>query len=199
MKRLYSYVVAWDFGFAPNPFYGYCTLATCKPKIRKGASVGDWVVGTGSKAKKRGGRLVYAMRVGEILSLNDYWNDPRFRDKRPNRHAGKREASGDNIYRWDEVNSRWHQADSHHSCDNGSPNPLNLCRDTSVDRMLVSDDFVYFGGSGPLVPKSLRECVHASRGHKCKFPPPLVDEFVKWIMSLQETETGYCGTPTDWT
>ena len=199
MKRLYSYVVAWDFGFAPNPFYGYCTLATCKPKIRKGASVGDWVVGTGSKAKKRGGRLVYAMRVGEILSLNDYWNDPRFRDKRPNRHGGKRKAFGDNIYRWDEVKSQWHQSDSFHSCDDGSLNSDNLCRDTSVDRMLVSDDFVYFGGSGPLVPESLRECVHVSQGHKCNFPPPLVDEFVKWIMYLQETETGYCGTPTDWT
>src|SRR5712671_5339411 len=34
--RLYSYVVARDFGFAPNPFFGVCTLATCKPDIRKG-------------------------------------------------------------------------------------------------------------------------------------------------------------------
>jgi hypothetical protein len=24
--RLYSYVVARDFGFAPNPFYGFCSL-----------------------------------------------------------------------------------------------------------------------------------------------------------------------------
>lgn len=32
---LYSYVVAHDFGFAPNPFDGLCTLATCKPDIRK--------------------------------------------------------------------------------------------------------------------------------------------------------------------
>ena len=33
--KLYSYIVARDFGFAPNPFYGFCTLATCKPKIAK--------------------------------------------------------------------------------------------------------------------------------------------------------------------
>jgi len=25
MARIYSYVVAYDSGFAPNPFYGYCT------------------------------------------------------------------------------------------------------------------------------------------------------------------------------
>ena len=30
--RLHSYVVARDYGFAPNPFLGVCTLATCKPK-----------------------------------------------------------------------------------------------------------------------------------------------------------------------
>src|SRR5262245_31415483 len=44
--RLYSYVVARDYGFAPNPFYGFCTLATCKPDIRRTADIGDWIVGT---------------------------------------------------------------------------------------------------------------------------------------------------------
>jgi hypothetical protein len=43
MARIYSYVVRYDSGFAPNPFYGYCTLATCKPDIRRGAEVGDLV------------------------------------------------------------------------------------------------------------------------------------------------------------
>ena len=43
-RSLFSYVVRSDGGFAPNPFFGYCTLATCKPRIRKGALVGDWIV-----------------------------------------------------------------------------------------------------------------------------------------------------------
>lgn len=47
--KLYSYIVARDYGFAPNPFFGICTLATCKQKIRSAANVGDWVIGTGSK------------------------------------------------------------------------------------------------------------------------------------------------------
>lgn len=37
--------VARDYGFAPNPFFGVCTLATCKPRIRSVAQIGDWVVG----------------------------------------------------------------------------------------------------------------------------------------------------------
>ena len=35
--RLYSYVFDHDYGFAPNPFHGVCTLATCKPSIREHA------------------------------------------------------------------------------------------------------------------------------------------------------------------
>lgn len=40
--RVYSYVMIADNGFAPNPYYGICTLACCKPRIRKG--VGDYVI-----------------------------------------------------------------------------------------------------------------------------------------------------------
>lgn len=36
MAKGYSYVVARDFGFAPNPFNGFLTLATCKPKSENG-------------------------------------------------------------------------------------------------------------------------------------------------------------------
>lgn len=68
--KLFSYVVDHDNGFAPNPYYGVCTLAHCKFG-RKGyknavelAKVGDWVVGTGGKGKKSAGhgKLIYAMR-----------------------------------------------------------------------------------------------------------------------------------------
>src|SRR5712672_36303 len=96
--RLYSYVVARDYGFAPNPFMGVCTLATCKPKIRAKAKIGDWVVGTGVASRKRSGRLVYAMRVSAAMTFNEYWNDPRFQDKKPNMRGSKKQAFGDNIY-----------------------------------------------------------------------------------------------------
>ena len=73
MRVLYSYVVAYDSGFAPNPFNGFCTLATCKPEIRKRANIGDWIIGTGSHREgvRRGGFLVYAMRVEEALSADE--------------------------------------------------------------------------------------------------------------------------------
>ncbi len=49
--KIYSYVVRYDSGFAPNPFGDYCSLATCKPRIRKSIHKDDWVVGTGSVVK----------------------------------------------------------------------------------------------------------------------------------------------------
>lgn len=79
--ELFSYVIARDYGFAPNPFFGCCTLATCKPNIRRVAEIGDWIVGTGSAARKRKGFLIFAMCVNETMQFNEYWEDPRFQQK----------------------------------------------------------------------------------------------------------------------
>lgn len=198
--RIYSYVVARDFGFAPNPFHGVCTLATCKPRIRKLALTGDWVIGTGSATAKRADRLVYAMRVEEAMPFQSYWDDPRFHLKKPNLHASKKLAFGDNIYHRHAPNEPWIQINSHHSFEDGAPNPGNITNDTQTDRLLISRDYVYFGGSGPSIPTDLRDfggedlCAH--RGHKSRFSPAFVEAVVSWIRSLGVS--GYAGEPLDW-
>ena len=77
--KLYSYVLRFDDGAAPNPFGGYCTLTICKPRIRRVAKTGDWVIDTGSKNGKKNGKtcnlqdmLVYAMKVKEVIPLAKY-------------------------------------------------------------------------------------------------------------------------------
>ena len=194
--RLYSYVVARDYGFAPNPFYGLCTLATCKPKIRKVAAMGDWVVGTGSKATLSEGQLVFAMRVTETLSFNEYWENPRFSNKKPDMHSSLKRAFGDNIYFRDPDSNLWVQSDSHHSRDDGSENRNNVAHDTGVDRVLISDDFVYWGGAGPHLPESLKARVCAGRGHKSNFSDAEVGQIVRWIRSLEAS--GYREAPLEW-
>lgn len=82
MARVYFYVVARDFGFAPNPFHGMCTLATCKPTIRRTARTGDWVVGMGGTKLNAVGRCIYAMQVTDALSFEKYWEGSEFRAKR---------------------------------------------------------------------------------------------------------------------
>ena len=198
--KLYSYIVARDFGFAPNPFYRFCTLGTCKPKIRKHAKIGDWIVGTGSKIHGREGCLVFVMRVTEVMPFNDYWSDPRFEQKKPNLRGSIKQAFGDNIYYRDQATCEWHQEDSHHSYPDGTRNINNINNDTQTDRVLISDDYIYCGGEGPQIPAKYRNfCgvdLCAGRGYKCKFPDNMVNEFVDWIQSLGVQ--GYCGTPLDW-
>src|SRR5690349_7296886 len=109
MARVYIYVVDRDFGFAPNPFHGLCTLATCKPGIRRGAEVGDWVIGVGGARLKATGRCVFAMRVTGACSFNEYWNDTRFLDKKPVRNGSRRMMVGDNIYHHDPATGTWTQ------------------------------------------------------------------------------------------
>src|SRR5678816_873168 len=43
--RIYRYIVRVDSGAAPNPFGGWCSLAICKPAIRRTAQRGDWIIG----------------------------------------------------------------------------------------------------------------------------------------------------------
>ena len=197
IPKLHTYVVARDFGFAPNPFYGFCTLATCKREIRKSAAIGDWIVGTGSKSKGRHKNIVYAMRVGEALSFEQYWQDARFRQKRPTLRGSLKQAFGDNIYHWDSDTKEWLQMDSHHSYDYGRENPANISDDTGVNRVLISDDFVYWGGDGPELPDFQGQSIRKEGiGHKANFSCEVVEEIINWIRSFGVS--GYCGVPLDW-
>ena len=200
MRVLYSYVVAYDSGFAPNPFNGFCTLATCKPNIRKHAKIGDWIIGTGSHRKgvRRGGFLVYAMRVEEALSFEKYWKDPRFLKKRPNLAGSYRMACGDNIYSPKPGGSDWNQLNSYHSRNDGSPSQKHIKRDTSVNRVLVSKDFVYFGAEGPEVPKSLKDAgiVLNGRNYKKITDDETIANFEAWFAELR-VNGRYQGQPFD--
>ena len=146
------YVVDRDFGFAPNPFHGFCTLATCKPGIRGGASKTDWVVGMGGARLKAAGRCIFAMRVTEKITFDEYWANPVYLDKKPVRTGSNKMLVGDNIYHRDSNSGEWHQADSHHSHPDGSINTHNLRTDTKKENVLISKYFFYFGREAPAVP-----------------------------------------------
>jgi Nucleotide modification associated domain 2 len=150
-RSLYIYVVDRDFGFAPNPFHGYCTLATCKPGIRNSAIVGDWIMGVGGARLKATGKSVYLMKITEVINFNCYWKDKRFKVKKPVRNGSRVMMVGDNIYHQDDENGKWTQEDSHHSNPDGSVNGSNLQRDTKSKNVLISNYFYYFGSFAPEV------------------------------------------------
>ncbi|MCU0444054.1 MAG: hypothetical protein MUE85_03995 [Microscillaceae bacterium] len=108
--KIFSYNITSDSGFAPNPFWSYCTLACCKPNIRKDAVAGDWIVGIRSQTlynktrvaknvNKDVKKIIYAMQVNEKITFYDYWKDLRFQTKKPKWDANNMvEKFGDNIY-----------------------------------------------------------------------------------------------------
>lgn len=145
-SHLYTYVIARDFGFAPNPFHGVCTLATCKPGIRKSAQIGDWILGVGgSKLGSAYRKCILLMKVSEKISFQNYWDDFRFEIKKPCRNGSHVKMLGDNIYHRN-IHGEWVQEDSHHSNADGSINQVNLNRDVEKsDQVLISNFFFYFG------------------------------------------------------
>lgn len=157
MTNVYVYAVSYDLGFAPNPFGGLCSLANCKPKIRQKAVEGDWIVGLTGVKIKPAMRCVFAMIVTGDVSFDDYWAHPDFATRRPVRNGTPKKQVGDNIYHRDTPMSAWLQEDSVHSRVDGTQCPHNTAHDTRINRVLLSDNFVYFGASAPAVPQAIRE------------------------------------------
>lgn len=160
----YSYIVRRDYGFAPNPFHGFITLATCKPAIRQGAQVGDSIMGFSSKDS--GNKLIFIMKVSEKMTFDDYWNNPAYRYKKPVMNGSLVKQYGDNIYHHDQ-NGNWIQEDSHHSYEKGTINKYNLYRDTgTTDKVLIGRDFIYLGKSMIELPEDYKELIYDHVGQK---------------------------------
>ena len=180
-KFLHCYKMVWDTEFAPNPHHNVLTLATCKPRIRKYAEVGDWISGwTAVKVHdkdhktlifpKDNERLIYLALVTEKLSFEKYWN--RYDDKKPHRlkngiplpikekgscGAGMNSDnalydSGDNIY---EPDSK-HAGKFIQHPNGGEHGDKEKERDLSGEYVLICKEFYYFG-------------VH----HACEIPFPI--------------------------
>lgn len=155
MDNVYIYVVDRDFGFAPNPFHGFCSLATCKPRIRNAAGIGDWIIGVGGGRLKATGRCIFAMKVTEKISFNEYFTNPLYRDKKPVRNGSKKMMLGDNIYFHNLELKLWQQSHSHHSNPDGSENIYNREHDTQSSNVLLSKHFFYFGNYAPIIPENI--------------------------------------------
>ena len=198
---LFTYKVSRDFGFAPNPFWSLCTLACCKPGIRGIAKVDDFVVGLGTKTNDLSGKILYAMKVTEIVCFQKYWEDERFQLKKPNVSGGHKGFFGDNIYYWDTAVGEYRQVHSHHSNKDGSPSLHNLRKDTSADKVLISDRYMYFGANAVIPPSKLYDDLpgifpDANRNFIKEHPEELRPRIERWLED--NFEWGLHGRPERW-
>ncbi|MYE73861.1 MAG: hypothetical protein F4240_11335 [Acidimicrobiia bacterium] len=185
-----------------NPFHGYCTLATCKPGIRERAEIGDWILGVGSTQNSQAGKLIYAMRVQEAMTFDDYWTDQRFQQKKPSPNGDEESRCGDNIYHRHPDTGDWVQAPGYHSLANGCPNPRLVETDTKSPRVLISEHFVYYGKSAIDIPSHImfydeKDRFTGFRGYRCNFPTTLERYIVEWLQDLTQSPGRY-DIPTHW-
>jgi hypothetical protein len=195
---LFTYTIPIDDGAAPNPFRGMCSLAICKPGIRRTARKGDWIAGLGSRTAPSGdltGRLVYAMRVEAVLSLEEY--DRRAPADWPHRIPNARSADlserlGDCIY------------DYSHGDPISRPGvhgPENRDTDLGGKNVLISRDLYYCGSRAIPLPDNLLPICHQTQGHKSKANAPYFERFVSWLRGLNLSPGQLYGWPdfvVDW-
>lgn len=163
-NRLYSYKMARDTGFAPNPYFGVLTLATCKENLRRIIQPDNWIAGWTSKSLKKYStdigkeRLVYLAKVSKKLTYAEYWE--HYKEKRPVlTNPDDKAYYGDNIYE---------------PATGGVPNPQQpdtfilhpnssnkteekKAKDLSGEYVLVCEEFYYFGAKESLeIPAEIR-------------------------------------------
>lgn len=207
---LYSYKLTHDTGFAPNPFWGVLTLATCKPKMRLKRDKGDWIAGftSSSLCGDRPGdeRLIYLMQVGEKLRIAKYFEDDRFADKVPNPDSDQAvQRAGDNIYkplRPDAVEpSDFEQMRNPHHWDGSSSCGVGYARKRDVNGgfVLIGRRFAYFGQNALHIPAEVRPAVPNGVS---PYGAPTHDEecvqaFVDYVFEQAEGKQ-VIGPPHDW-
>lgn len=189
---LYTYIIPVDDGAGPNPFHGVCTLAICKPVIRRTARVGDWVAGLGSRRAPSGnleGMLVYAMKVERVLSLAEY--DRMAREKWPGKipnfsHQRYPDYLGDCIYDFTSSTTNPKLRKSVHTAENRKT-------DLSGKNVLLSKHFYYLGKDAKRLPTQLKHIIHQGQGHRKIEDKAVVRSFEAWV--TRELRPGRNGEP----
>jgi hypothetical protein len=204
-QRLFTYKVAHDGGSAPNPFNGLCTLAICKPAIRRVAKQGDVIVGLG--CGKDESRIIYCMEVhatvtwaeyiegcksGSLAAINNIENSSL---------AGKipknAKDQGDCI--WKDARSYSEALDSW----SGHEGEGDFNRDVSNgENVLIGHAYWYFGKGDKhkiILPKNLENII-PGRGHRSNsnndFRSTFVEFFNDALFNSGIINYGKLGTPT---
>ncbi len=81
--RLYTYVIQYDDGHAPNYDPPFVTLATCKPDIRRCSREGNAILAfTGGRLSSESHAVCWAGVIKRKLTFADYWDESGFETKK---------------------------------------------------------------------------------------------------------------------
>jgi hypothetical protein len=166
MSLIWRYVLATDAGMAPCIDNGILTLTCCKPRIRRSAQLGDWVIGF--EPKRLGGKVAYAGQVSRVLSLGDYEVE----------HPGRADA----IYRLDSASNR---EASFIVLAPGYHNDVGIrTRDLNGLNALIFSPFWYWGRAAVTPPGEIGDLAHPFVGEsRMNSSPEKIKVLKDWLRS----------------
>ncbi len=156
------------------------------------------MVGAGSSSSGLKEKVIYAMKVTETVTLEQY--DARAEHDWPKKVPNVDspfviDRLGDCIYDYaTDVKGRPTQRKGVHDAG-------NCATDLNGKSVLVSDHFYYFGINAIELPKHLKVIVHHTQGHKSNANSDKFHEFVNWIEGLGLLKGqlyGWPSTTVDW-
>ncbi len=199
--KCYRYKMDHDYGFAPNPFWGIMTLATCKGCIRHSGNlkIGDWIIATGGCVLHEYiEHLIFAMKVEEIITFDEYWNNPDFQCKKPVFNGSVMQMYGDNVYHTNPQTKEVIQERCAHTVEGKNPKDTGQYgRDIRGKNVLISRNFYYFGANAPELPGEFKHMASTVRNMECNHvDEETVQKFADWLQS--NYEVGIHGDPINW-
>lgn len=176
---LFTYCLPFDSGAEPNPFWNVCTLAICKPVIRRVADPGDRVVATGSTDYNFENKVVYAMEVSDKMSLQEY-------DKYCKNNLNEK------IPDWENKDIKRRVSDCIYDFSSGKAvlrksvhDKYNSERDLGGINVLLSENFYYFGSKPKELPEELIPIVKKIPVFKSKSNNEYMSKFLEWIFQFE--------------
>ena len=152
---IYSYLLVTDNGSAPCIQQNILSLAICKPRIRKVANIGDYIIAFASKSMKisQKPKIIYIAKISNKLKLNKYYTE--FKNRK------------DCIY---DNNLILIKNNYHNNC--------NIKKDINGRYVLLSNEFIYFGKNFIDVPQQIKNIVPKYQGHMSKKNIKYTKEFI---------------------
>lgn len=145
------------------------------------------MIGSGSVRSGLAGKLIYAMRVTEVLPFKTYWE--RYPSKRPSPRSAVTRR-GDNI--WHPIGNRWRGVRG------ALHNDAHRARDLRGANALIAEEFFYFGHQAIVVPQRFVSMLATTQGHKNTYDTALIGRFWTWL-SRAAPHGGRIGRPAEFT
>ncbi len=183
---IYVYKLTCDNGGAPCISRNLLSLSICKPRIRKSAQTGDWILGFGAKSHlELRGRLIYIAQITSVEENGEYYAREQYR-RRP-----------DCIYQRMPDGYKYVKGSRYHD-------PEDLEHDLGAKpyferaRTLMSKRYCYFGAQkGPSI-DAIRDIYDDLPRDYVKFhTPDIRDRLERFIASVfEQFGLGKHGNPT---